>query len=458
MYGSLLALVISRHEPWFDEAQAWLIARESSLAELFRILPYEGQPGLWHLLLMLPARTLPYEAINWISGLFATLGVWVFLRRSPFPTPLKVLIPFTYFLFYQYGVVARNYALLPLVLFAVAAVWPQRHDRPGRFAALLFVLANTSTHGFIVAGVFLAIFAVEELAEARRSSRRPGRGHVVAVGVTGLALGVVALAMLPPADRTFASDGQQQGDLVDRLAGAAGMLNNALADNLLLLPLILAASVWFFHRRGVLHLWLLPTAALMAFFGLVHRAPWHEGVLFLVWIFAFWVALQREREEDDRGRQVRLAALGALAVVCLFQVSWAVRTAVLDFNNPYSGSEELAAYLKETGVEGKRVFGFHWASFAVNPYFEDNLFENYNPPGKPAYWLWSKRNHMVQDFQLIEALQPDYLIFPVKIPGSEAEAAEALPSYRQKAVFWGSLYWKGRILQPEVYILFERAV
>ncbi len=42
-----------RHEPWADEAQAWLIAKDSSVLNLFlNQLRYESTPGLWHLLLM----------------------------------------------------------------------------------------------------------------------------------------------------------------------------------------------------------------------------------------------------------------------------------------------------------------------------------------------------------------------------------------------------------------------
>lgn len=456
VYGALVSLVISRHEPWFDEAQAWLIARESNPFELFRVLPYEGQPGLWHAILMLPAKTLPYEALNWISGLLGTLGVWFFLRRSPFPTPVKVLVPFSYFVFYQYGVVARNYALLPVVIFCLAAIYPERHEKPVRFALALFVLANSSTHGFLVAGALLAIVTVEALVDARRNSQLPKRSEILSVVALGVGMVGIMVSLLPPEDRTFAMDGPPAQNLREFLVVAGGMLNNSMADNLYVLPVVLAASLWFFRRRRVLHLYLAPTLVLSVFFAVVHHAPWHEGVLFLVWVFALWVGLQKKDAVDHRDDMPRKAALAALAVICLFQLNWTIRTAVLDYQYPYSGSRALAAYLKDQRIESKTIFGYHWASFALNPYFERNPFDNYNPPGKPSYWLWSERNHMVQDFELIEGLQPDYLVFPIKVPGAEEDAAKALKSYRQAAVFWGEMHWKGGNLQPEVYVLFAR--
>ena len=57
LYVALLCIVASFHEPWFDEAQSWQIARVASLRDiLFSIPHYEGHPPLWHLLLALPAR------------------------------------------------------------------------------------------------------------------------------------------------------------------------------------------------------------------------------------------------------------------------------------------------------------------------------------------------------------------------------------------------------------------
>ena len=45
LYAILLAAVVSEHEPWMDEAQAWLLAKDSSLTELFvKYLRYEGSP------------------------------------------------------------------------------------------------------------------------------------------------------------------------------------------------------------------------------------------------------------------------------------------------------------------------------------------------------------------------------------------------------------------------------
>ena len=52
VYAGLTLYTLLHHEPWRDEAQAWLLARDLGPVELLHQLPMEGTPGLWHFLLM----------------------------------------------------------------------------------------------------------------------------------------------------------------------------------------------------------------------------------------------------------------------------------------------------------------------------------------------------------------------------------------------------------------------
>ena len=66
LFAILLALVTSRHAMFGDEAQAWLIARDSgNLLELAHHLRYEGHPALWYLLIYLPAHLS--ASLVWMS-------------------------------------------------------------------------------------------------------------------------------------------------------------------------------------------------------------------------------------------------------------------------------------------------------------------------------------------------------------------------------------------------------
>ena len=63
VYLAVVIVTMAFHEPWFDEAQSWLIARDCSYRDLLLVRPhYEGHPPLWWLLLSIPAKLgVPYE-------------------------------------------------------------------------------------------------------------------------------------------------------------------------------------------------------------------------------------------------------------------------------------------------------------------------------------------------------------------------------------------------------------
>ena len=161
IYAALVAFAIPYHEPWVDEAQAWQLARNLSLASLFKTyIRYEGSPGLWHFLLWMMIRIhISYAGLHWICGAIATAAVGLLLFRSPFPRYLKLSLPFTYFLFFQYAVVARNYVLVPFLLFLAAIAWKKS---PFWLAPALGLLANASLHAAIISGGLAAVYAIEQ--------------------------------------------------------------------------------------------------------------------------------------------------------------------------------------------------------------------------------------------------------------------------------------------------------
>ena len=166
-YAVVVALGIAWHEPWADEAQAWLLARDQGFWRLMlHAIRYEGTPGLWHALLWGLARLhVSYIGMHWIAGAFAATGVFVLLRWSPFSLILRLLLPFGFWLAYQDAVVARGYVLFALLAFSASAlirglVRDQAHSaadgevalRKSRLlwlAVILGLMANLSVHAFV---------------------------------------------------------------------------------------------------------------------------------------------------------------------------------------------------------------------------------------------------------------------------------------------------------------------
>ena len=122
-YILALAAFMYFHEPWYDEAQAWLIARDGSLRDLLFVIPhYEGHPPLWFGILAVFAKAgADFDLTIKLLTLIINAGAMaVLLFRSPFPRVVRAVLPFTYFLFYQHGVICRPYSLLLLGLLSTA--------------------------------------------------------------------------------------------------------------------------------------------------------------------------------------------------------------------------------------------------------------------------------------------------------------------------------------------------
>jgi hypothetical protein len=161
-YASLLVFAIPYHEPWADEAQAWQLARSLPLVVLFqKYICYEGSPGLWHFLLWILSRAhVSYTGMHWISGGIAVAGISILVLKSPFPRYLKLSLPFTSFLLFQYAVVARSYVLVPWLLFMIASRWKRS---PAIVALLLGLLANVSLDAAVISGRLAIVYAIERI-------------------------------------------------------------------------------------------------------------------------------------------------------------------------------------------------------------------------------------------------------------------------------------------------------
>ncbi len=185
---------VLHHEPWRDELEIWLIARDSaSLAALLRNMGTEGHPVLWYLVNFALTRVthdpLAMQLANLAIGSAAAL---VFFRAAPFGLAARLLFVFGYYALFEFTVIARSYALELLLLFSFCAR-ASRHD--GRIdlfgAGLLGLLANTNLFGTIFVVALVANDALEALRSQRTGRLARLRARLPALGLAsaGAALG-----------------------------------------------------------------------------------------------------------------------------------------------------------------------------------------------------------------------------------------------------------------------------
>lgn len=157
LYISFNLLLLWQHEPWRDEANVWLMARELNPLTLIQEIKYQGHPCLWYLLVMPLAKLgLPFRTIEVLSTLVMCTAAWCILWKAPFHNLLKGVILLAPGCTYFYTCIARNYCLLALLLMVLAWQYEKRFEHPVRYCILIGLLVQADTIGIPIAG-FLAL-------------------------------------------------------------------------------------------------------------------------------------------------------------------------------------------------------------------------------------------------------------------------------------------------------------
>ncbi|HET6991268.1 MAG TPA: hypothetical protein VFJ43_08095, partial [Bacteroidia bacterium] len=160
LFAVLGWLGIMHHEMWLDETHHWLLAKDSgNLSELFFNARYEGHPMLWNILLFILAKfTSDPFAMQVLNLCISVFGVFLFLRHARFSLTEKILVVFSYFVFYEYTELARNYSLAFLLLVIVCILFQKRRKHFLGLSITLFVLAQTHLFAAIIAeGIFFLL-------------------------------------------------------------------------------------------------------------------------------------------------------------------------------------------------------------------------------------------------------------------------------------------------------------
>ena len=468
VYMVLLMFVVAHHEPWMDEAQGWLLVKDASLTEIFtKYLRYEGSPGLWHLILAIPAKLgFPYFTINIISAAFSALAVWIFLRCSLFPLVIKILFPFSYFIFFQYAVVARSYCLIAPLLFLIAIKFKTRIEKPIAFSFLLCLLANVSAHTFLIAGGLFTIHLLGIVKLWKELDKPTKLKNINAILLFGLNAVLIVLLLAPPSDHFL--DSGNNYNLLNFFNSSKWAISGALmldeSSRFGLLQIWLSLAVFFITIIWVRHKklaswYLFPLFLLLTLFAVKYRNLWHDGITFLFWIFILWIGFDKEKAETAEKHFLSKIVLVSFSIVLAVQVYWSMNIVRYNFQHSYSASYELAKFIKENNLEDQKIFISGWKTVAVHPYFDKNIFYNYNAGSNKRFWIWSNTNQTPlgvtpEVIGSIQNDQPDAVIFASD--HLDLNAIKELKGYYLERVFPGYLFWKTGIHEWNSYWLFRK--
>jgi len=463
LYAVLLILVSIVHEPWYDEAQAWQIAKEASYHDILFYLPhYESHPPLWHLILSVPAKLgLPYEAsIKTVTILFSVLGICLIEFKSGFTNWVKTFMPFNFFLFYQFGVISRPYSMMLFALLLCALFFEKRDEKPVRFFLSLGFLCLTSDYGLVIAGGITIGWIADIIVSKKKGALReifcgniPRLAGYILLALLALAL---ILAVWPSSDTTVIPDtpvwykfymfllvAPAEAFMTDFLSGIGlgdpvdGPVGGIVASMVSII--IWTIAITGAARRKSLHHLIFPVLTFVMI-GAFYSAPHHYGIYVMLFIYFFWILRNRPSRDVKLGsgvtaRITKIVPLAMMVIAMSVSMYWSLTSSLNEVVFPYYYSRELAGWLKENTKEEdvvmaswhpvyekdgngqddkKKLAGVNFKSVAeilvpTRPYFDYDVIDN---ELMPYQWLGALptdvRDGYIADVK--EMGSPDYVI------------------------------------------------
>ena len=370
------------HEPWADEAQSWLIARDNNnLIDLLKAVKYEGTLPTWHLInKAFQLAGLDYDHMFVIPLVFSAIGV-ILLFFTDAPLWSKIMLPFSFFVVYQNSVVARQYAMVFPAMMLIVLFYKKRLDVPVRYHLALFLLAITSSFGVVISCSFMLWDFIIML--KKRFDGPAYKKYLLPFFGTGIVILVMSYLSLPPDDCSTALNKYS----LSKNATNALLFNiENTALRYIFLALMLALFVYYFRR--ILIQALVMTAPLIIFMAVVYQREWHMTYLFFL-LVSLLMIFRDDFKKTERPFEKPANVLANIMVVMLLAVQCAagVYSVYYEHQHAYSPAKEIAEFLRPYAGEGAVIDREGFNAIALSPYYDQPLYTN-DTCGK-AYFIWS---------------------------------------------------------------------
>lgn len=366
-YAVLVFLGVAWHEPWRDEADIWVVMRDITFDDFITFFSYSGHPPLWHMTLLPFARLdMPYITMGLVHACIATGAAYLILMRSPFPLAFSALFIFSVIMAYQFAVVARGYALMNLLLFAVAATYPKRHEKPVLYGAIIALLFNTESFVMWTSMILGLHFLWETL---RIPDWRLKKGYRYSFALIALGWLICFVSLWPREDgnqfvtqlhnydtsflqrlRYFTIPWAHIQDQLFTSDAFTGLMDRHMVAFALPGIAVLLATAWLLGKSWVQLLHVSWVAWLYFIFTYKYPGGFYHGEMMMPYtVFILWMWYNTRALERAKNMAFRV-------LVCLLVPILAASAATTpyeyytEYRRDYSGSKDMANFIVKNGL------------------------------------------------------------------------------------------------------------
>ena len=411
------AIGIFNHELWLDEAQHFLIARDSdSLKSVYFNMQYDGHVRLWNFLLFFITHYISSNpvAMQVFHLLIINATVFIFLRSAPFDMITKTLIIFGYFFLYEYDVISRNYTLGILFLFACCALLRNLGKNILLIGVFLILMCNTHLFYVFTAGsIFLYIFY------KKFRSKDIDKRFFIFLSLFLIGIFSVIIQIKIPPDNTYFHPDQAEWNSVNNIFSAfygfaKGFLpipsanhgdfwNHFLFDGfpvfikLFIGAFLLIYSISLFYKNKPVLLFYLSAVLMLMLFLYVSqmRASRYFGIFFIFFLSAAWLdAYERDNIFSISFLKEKLLkqklSFGFIYFVLLCHIFSGIYAWLIDVQRPFTEAKNVAAFIRSSGfADSPIVMDGYGAGPALSAYLGKKVFY-LNTDQLGSYCIWKK--------------------------------------------------------------------
>ena len=379
-------LQLAHHQMWRDETNAWALAASSrTFGELFYFARNEAHPYLWYVLLWIISRaTVSVIALKFVAAVVGTCNYLVLALWSPFSRLEKLLLFCSYYISFEYAVIARMYGVMLLLVFLYLRSRTSQPYNTVRNAVWLGLIANADTFGVLLTFALLLEYILF-LSSGRSWSKLEWRKRILPAAIIYIIFLGVSFASLVPTRQvsTEMSKGGPLAHVRERIhlseavrtvtldswypldTGAPKRYWNVshkrhVTDVFLALTL-LAAGLQFRREKRLLVMLAFYGLTLILFLHLVYLGfARHYGTMFVAFLAALWI----QRSQDATGSLSLSIPPGfapappRFALVPLGVCAWAgVIVAYASWTHPFSQAGAAAQWLRSNHYDGVPLVG-----------------------------------------------------------------------------------------------------
>lgn len=451
-YSIITFITLLFHESWRDEAQAWLIARDLNIIDIFRQMKYEGHPVIWYLILVPFAKLgLPYIFVKIVSWLICNIAVWLILKKAPFNLILKILFIFSMPMIYLYPSISRSYCLIPLAITIVAIYFGQRHEKPIQYILSILFLANTHVIMYGMVGILLLLFYIEELIQNRKTNSKEQKKKVyisLIVIIVGLILTLIPIiiSMLTNTDVSLTSNTSIFEDTKLKMENAyEKIMTGCFGENELILKIVAIALIILlcyeirYHFKNALVIICTEGLQFLIYTYVYMGSEQRVSTLILLIMFIFWIQNDEKLNKDNvketnrelindqkyikkQRRKEKLTDIAEYILVFVLTINVVNGMVAVnkEIKTTYSSSYETAEWIKEN-LEDDSIFicTNMPLSSAIIPYIDKEVFWSPQTLDYFSFTSWDENyrtGYSLRDLQKrvkdnFEADQNLYLIY-----------------------------------------------